>query len=114
MLKMVRDNLGEIVVWRCAGAIVRGEDLDLLQETIVAEPARHIILDLDHVEAVDAAGLGELVYLYHWSVQQGIEFAITNLNPRVRALMELTNLDTILPIEGLHSESVAQVPLHAA
>ena len=114
MLKIERENLGEVIIYRCRGAIVRGAEADHLQEAVTAEAARSIVLDLEQVEAVDAAGLGVLVYLYHWSLQSGAQLAIANVGPRVRALVELTNLDSVLPLEQWRPESAAPLPLHAA
>jgi anti-anti-sigma factor len=114
MLNIEREMLGEIAVYRCAGAIVRGAEADRLQEVVVRELGQNIILDLDQVDAIDAAGLGVLVYLYHWSAQAGARLAITHLTPRVRSLLELTNLDSILPVESWRVETESGSPLHAA
>jgi anti-anti-sigma factor len=114
MLKIERETVGEIVIYRCAGAIVRGAEADRLQEIVTHEPARQIILDLDQVEAVDAAGLGVLVFLYHWSLQSGVHLAMAHLGPRVKSLLELTNLDAVLPLESWQLETESGAPLHAA
>jgi len=114
MLKIEREILDDIAIYRCHGAIVRGAEAECLQETVAREQAEHIVLDLSQVDSIDAAGLGALVYLHHWSRQTGSRIAITHLTERVRGLLELTNLDSILPIESWRVHSDTGTPLHAA
>jgi phospholipid transport system transporter-binding protein len=114
MLNVEKQALGEVVIWRCSGALVRGADLDHFQEVVTAEAARHMVLDLEEIQAMDAAGLGVLVYLHHWSLQSGVQLAIANMSCRVRSLLELTNLESILPVESVPHLAASAAPLYAA
>ena len=53
----VRD-LGNVVILRCQGRIVRGEETSILCAA-VQQHGREVILDLQRVHAIDAAGIGE-------------------------------------------------------
>ena len=50
------------------------------------------------VEAIDAAGLGLLVFLHTLGHAVGFELQVRNPMPRVRELLELTRLDSVLEI----------------
>ncbi len=71
----------------------------------MARPERRVVLDLQDVDEMDAAGLGLLVELHCRARQRAGELRITNASPRVRRLMALTNLDSVLEIEGLRMQS---------
>ena len=62
MLTVTVDDLGEVVILRCLGRIVRGTETAILC-TAVRQHGHNIILDLRKVDAIDAAGIGLLVSL---------------------------------------------------
>jgi anti-anti-sigma factor len=90
MLKVTVENLGEIVILRCAGRIVRGHETALLCSALQQE-GRNIILDLAQVDAIDAAGIGALVLLQ----AAGIYLKLINPTERVREILKITQLDSV-------------------
>ena len=91
---------GQAVVVHCKGRIVyRNEAVALSRE--VGELLDHgqvLVLDFSGVEAIDSAGLGELVLLHMRSQSVGRPIKLANPNQRVRHLLEITNLTSILDL----------------
>ena len=54
-----------------------------------------IVLDLSNVTHVDSSGLGALLGAWTAATSKGCDLEITNLNPRVEKLVEITKLDTV-------------------
>lgn len=93
MLNVTMEKLDEAVVLHCAGRIVRGEETALLCAAN-RQHGRTIMLDLEKVEAIDAAGIGALVALQ----AAGMYVQLMNPNERVRELLRMTQVDSILEI----------------
>ena len=53
-------------------------------------------VDLEQVQAIDAAGLGLLVELHCQALNNSGDLTIANPSPCVRRLMALTNLESVL------------------
>ena len=62
---------------------------EVLQET------KRIVLDLAQVGYVDSAGLGVIVRLWSSAQKAGCALKITNLAPRIKELLAMTNLASI-------------------
>jgi len=62
----------------------------------VQEP---LSLDFSQVTFIDSSGLAALVGLYKKAREAGVAFEIVNIQDTVRLILELTGLDTILPIQ---------------
>lgn len=95
MLTVTVEKLDEAVVLHCAGRIVRGEETALLCAAS-RQHGRTVLLDLEKVEAIDAAGIGALVALQ----AAGIYVRLSNPSPRVREILRVTQVDSILEIAG--------------
>jgi anti-anti-sigma factor len=99
MLKVTVLNRGEIAVFRCMGRMVAGEDTRALWDGVRhAAGKRLVVLDLAEVDAIDAAGLGLLVFLHTSASIGGMGMKIINPTQRIRELLALTNLDSALEI----------------
>jgi anti-anti-sigma factor len=99
MLRMTVWNKGEIAVFRCMGRMVAGEDARALWDGVRhAAGKRLVVLDLAEVDAIDAAGLGLLVFLHTSASIGGVELKLINPTQRTRKLLALTNLDSVLEI----------------
>ena len=99
MLRVTVLNKGEIAVFRCMGRMVAGEDAGALWDGVRnAVGKRLVVLNLAEVDAVDAAGLGLLVFLYTSAAIGGMELKLMNPTQRTRKLLALTNLDSVLEI----------------
>jgi anti-anti-sigma factor len=93
MLTVTVENFDEITVVHCLGRIVRGYDHVLLCPA-AQQVGRNVVLDLTHVDAIDAAGIGALVSLQ----AAGVYLKLMNPTRQVREILKITNLDTIFEI----------------
>ncbi len=59
---------------------------------------RRVLLDFSEVSYIDSSGLGALVGVYASAKGAGRDLQLSNVQPRIRDLLRLTNL---LPIFGL-------------
>jgi len=100
---------GGAVVVHCQGRIIFGPEARALT-TLVADvlpTAGRMVVDLAGVESVDSAGLGELVLLHMWAVAAGHALKFAGPRPRVRNLLELTNLASVFDTYGSVAEAAA-------
>ncbi|MGB6385049.1 MAG: STAS domain-containing protein [Terriglobales bacterium] len=93
MLTVITKNLSDAVILQCSGRLVRGEETALLCSAI-QQHGRTVILDLQGVDAIDAAGIGVLISLQ----AAGIYLKLINPNAQVRELLRITKLDSIFEI----------------
>lgn len=92
------------VVLGCCGRIVLGVEAETLRCMILSRPERYLFLDLQEVWSMDAAGLGLLVELYRWAEQRDRVLAIINPSQRVRTLIAITNLRSVLQLADAAAE----------
>jgi len=93
-------NRGDVIIVHCQGRIVYREEAVELSR-VVGDVLRHsdkLVLDLSGVTSVDSAGIGELVLLQTWAHKQNVAFKCAGPNMRVRNLLALTNLDSVLDL----------------
>ncbi len=86
-----------IVLVRCHGKLVAGVS-DLLYQTIrpLIPGSKRIVLDLTDLTHMDSMGLGTLVRLYVAAKSAGCVFQLVNLGKRIRQLLGITNLLSVL------------------
>lgn len=100
---------GGAVVLHCQGRIIFESEARALTD-IVAEAlpsARRMVVDLTGVDAVDSAGLGELVLLHMWAEAAGYTLKFASPRASVRRLLELTNLVAVFDAHGSVAEAIA-------
>lgn len=76
-----------------------GVEAETLRCMASDRPEQSLVVDLQHVQAIDAAGLGLLVELHSRAVDKDGDFTLVNPSPWVRRLMSLTNLESVLQFE---------------
>src|SRR5947209_14147052 len=109
MLTTGIERKGSTTVVRCVGRIVVGEGLSKLRDAVLCELDKQtIMLDLAAVEAIDAGGLGLLVFLHTCAHGLGTELKLRNPTQRVAELFRLTNLNSVFEI--FLSENVVSRP----
>lgn len=114
MLTVITKNLSDAVILQCSGRLVRGEETALLCSAI-QQHGRTVILDLQGVDAIDAAGIGVLISLQ----AAGIYLKLINPNVQVRELLRITKLDSVfeicesLPLNERTSEGPEEDPANA-
>lgn len=50
------------------------------------------------MEVIDSAGLGELVVVHMWIKASGCSLKLAGANPRIREVLELTNLLSVFDV----------------
>jgi anti-anti-sigma factor len=99
MLVVNIHDLENGVLLRCTGRIVAGEEVNILRSVALAHSDRkEIVLDLANVSTLDGAGIGILAFLEGRTRSTGQRLRIQNPSTRVRELLELTNLDSVIEI----------------
>ena len=93
MLNVTVESIGNAVVLRCSGRLVRGEESALLCAAI-RNHEHELFLDLGGVTAIDAAGVGALVSLQ----AAGIYLKLMNPSARVATLLRLIGLGSVFEI----------------
>ena len=59
---------------------------------------RRLVLEVSGVEAIDSAGLAELLLVLIWAQGSGCALKLAAPTPRIQQLLELTNLTAVVEI----------------
>jgi anti-anti-sigma factor len=104
------DLFGMVVVYNDDGtaAVSPSGELDLHTaprladrvRTLFAEGRRRVTLDLGALSFIDSAGLGSLVIMHKQAALGGVEFVVTNPQPQVLEVMEISGLLRVIQVEG--------------
>jgi anti-anti-sigma factor len=103
----------------CSGRIVLGIEAETLRCLALARSECSLVLDLNNVYVMDAAGLGLLVELLLRAQERAGSLTIANPSCPVRRLLELTGLRSIMtiadsfPIEMMCDEDAQQQAMTA-
>lgn len=68
-------------------------------------PPRQIVIDFQNTIFMDSSGLGSLVSNFKNSQEKGILMTLRYVTPQVMAVLDLTGLDQVFPIESLENLS---------
>jgi anti-anti-sigma factor len=89
----------DITVLACAGKFTMGtrlKETEVLSDSLVADGARKLVLDLTHTDLVDSAGLGVIMHMSASLKQAGGKFRICGANECVQHLLSTTHTDSLL------------------
>ena len=94
-LEVERD--GDAATVKCHGKLVLGV-CDVLTGKVRAliPDSKRIVLDLTDLKQMDSMGLGTIVRLYASAKSGGSCLVLVNLGPRIRQLLGITNLLSVL------------------
>jgi anti-anti-sigma factor len=97
-LSLETRHLGDVMVVHCEGRIVYRDEAAALSRVVTEalKNTREVVLDLEGVQRIDSAGLGELVRIVN-SAGRG-KLKLAGVNPRVMQLLRLTNLSSAFEI----------------
>jgi len=79
-------------------------------QTMRAEPAAQLILDMSGVSYLDSAGVGALVQIFVHRRSKGQSFTLTGLTKQGSAVMQVAGLTKLLPIYGTVADALAARP----
>ena len=101
MLRVKMDRADDVLLVKCVGRIVRGQESVLKDAVISGKRARVVVLDLSDVETVDAGGLNLLVALHRWAESTQTHLKLVNPRPFVHQMLMRTHLDCVFDISCL-------------
>jgi len=98
-LEVVREHgaTGSTTILRLSGPLTLST-LFLLQEKIRELGETDTIIDLTGVPYMDSAGLGTLLSCWTHTQRVGHKFALTGVSQRIGVLLEMTKVNTVLPM----------------
>jgi anti-sigma B factor antagonist len=99
---------GKVMVIHCRGRVVYREEAAAVSR-MVGEALRNsnqVVLDLEEVQSVDSAGLGELVVAHISAEEQGKTVKVVGANRSVGELLELTNLSSVFAVYSSLAEAM--------
>jgi anti-anti-sigma factor len=106
MLAVRSERAGDVVLAKCEGRIVRGQEATLKNAVLAGKLPRMIVLDLTHVQTLDAAGLGLLVSLHQWAAANRVQLKLVNPRPFVHEVLTRTHLDRLFDISSFNDALV--------
>jgi len=103
-------NRGGVIVVHCQGRIVYRDEAAEFARVVgeVMEHGRRVVLDLSGVNAMDSAGIGELVLVENQARAKNIELKCA-VSGVVRMLLEITNLDSVMDVCESVDEAVGSL-----
>ncbi|MBZ5576070.1 MAG: STAS domain-containing protein [Acidobacteriia bacterium] len=67
------------------------------QDLVRQVQAKSLIIVLDEVSYMDSAGLGAILGAYASCQRHGRQFGLANVSPRVRTVLQVAEVDTLIP-----------------
>jgi anti-sigma B factor antagonist len=92
--------IDDVTVLYCRGRFTYRDEATAFSQKIaeLLPHARRVVVELSGLEVIDSAGLGELVVVHMWIKASGCSLKLAGANPRVRQLLELTNLLSVFDV----------------
>jgi anti-sigma B factor antagonist len=108
-MDIVVKDIGPVTVVSPHGDIdmAVSDELRVRLGTLVDRGRVRLVLDLDAVMYIDSSGLGALVAAMKQARAAGGDIKVCALAGDVRAVLEMTRLDKVLPIHATRDEAVA-------
>ena len=102
-------KIGDVVVVRCEGRIVVGEEAQSLRLEIEKSllETKKFVLQMTSVDFLDSGGLGALVRLMGTLRAAGGDLKLCQLSPFVRQVFEATNLKAVFHTYEAENEAIA-------
>lgn len=97
-LVLNRRRSDEVAILACRGQLVCGAETSALREAAGAllHGAEKLVIDLRGIEKIDCAGLGALAGAAKIARCLGKSLELCSVPPRVRRLLAITRLDSVL------------------
>jgi len=95
-LKLEVESSSSGILVHCSGRITASTTGALLEKVhpLVSQTKR-VVLDLAQITYIDSSGLGTIVRLWSSAQKSTCAFQVTNVAPRIKELLAMTNLASI-------------------
>lgn len=92
--------IDDVTVLYCRGRFTYRDEATAFSQKIaeLLPHVRRLVVELSGLEIIDSAGLGELVVVHMWIRASGCALKLAGANPRVREVLELTNLLSVFDV----------------
>ena len=76
------------------------DSANMFRQEVKALSSNHgvVLVDMNGIGAVDSTGLGSILGTYVSAKNDGCQMVLVNVNPRVRDLLNVTKLTTVLTV----------------
>ena len=102
-------QLDDVIILDISGRITLGEGTitirDCLQK-LLSRGERKFVMNLEHVDYVDSAGLGELITSFTIVRAQGGQLKLLKLTHRIHDLLQITKLLTVFDAFDSETEAI--------
>jgi anti-anti-sigma factor len=113
--QIVERMAGDVVVLDVKGHMTLAEPESLLFACVARlmrdEGRRKFVVNLRHLAFIDSVGIGEIVRSYTHLAGHGGMLKLCNVGPRVREVLEVTHLDSIIHMFDSEGEALRSFPL---
>jgi anti-anti-sigma factor len=108
VLTLQCETIGEVVVIRCQGRIVVGDEAKTLQLELErrARETKYMVLQLAEVNFIDSGGLGVLVRHFGILRNTGRELKLCELSPFLLQVLQATKLLPVFQIYASEKEAI--------
>jgi anti-anti-sigma factor len=101
-LKIQVECAQDVAVVNLSGRMVRGSALDEFQRRIEQlERVRVLVLDVSEVTQLDAGGLGTLLLVRRWAMQNSAKMKLVNPPVFFRRMLQTTHLTSVFEISSM-------------
>jgi anti-anti-sigma factor len=94
-------KVGDSVVLAPVGRLVLGgpaEEYEQRTQLLLSEGVRMLVTDFHEVTHIDSTGIRSVIRGYTTAQRLAAGFRVARLNPLVRMVMQVTHLDTVIPM----------------
>ena len=111
-LEITQRETNGIYLLALRGRLVLGDESSGFRTTVdnlLTSGAKGIVINLEHVNYVDSAGLGALIEVHRKTKAQGARLKLSNLGPNFTRALEIAGLLTIFETSPSEAAAVADL-----
>lgn len=104
---------GDVTIIDATGRMTRNDGFGTLKEKVealLAGGSRRLLITLDGVDYIDSTGVGELVSTFITIRNSGGTLRLSGARPRIRDLLAVAKLDTILDVHDTEASALDSDP----
>jgi anti-sigma B factor antagonist len=109
-LEITQREMNGIYLLTLKGRLVLGLEnngLRTMIDNLLVAGATKIVVNLEHVNSVDSAGLGALIEMHRRTKAKGGRLVLAHLGPKLRQALEIARLLTLFETFATEAEAVA-------